>query len=125
MNIPVLYLSAGAWLAENVPPHWDPPMLIVGKLAAIAALVALNAFFVACEFSVVKVRTTQLDALLEEGNVRARFVKHVRGHSGCVPFGDATWYHAGEPGARLDWGAIAGVDHSTGPRCFPHLLVTR
>jgi Hemolysins and related proteins containing CBS domains len=55
-------------------------MLIVGKLAAIAALVALNAFFVACEFSVVKVRTTQLDALLEEGNVRAHFVKHVRGH---------------------------------------------
>src|SRR5512140_1591844 len=80
MNIPVLFLLAGAWLAENVPPHWDPPMLIIGKLAAIAALVALNAFFVACEFSVVKVRTTQLDALLEEGNVRAHFVKHVRGH---------------------------------------------
>ena len=80
MNTPVLFLLAGAWLAENVPPHWDPPMLIVGKLAAIAALVALNAFFVACEFSVVKVRSTQLDALLEEGNVRAHFVKHVRGH---------------------------------------------
>ena len=80
MNTPVLFLLAGAWLAENVPPHWDPPMLIVGKLAAIAALVALNAFFVACEFSVVKVRTTQLDALLEEGNVRAHFVNHVRGH---------------------------------------------
>src|SRR5436190_17742909 len=80
MNTPVLFLLAGAWLAENVPSHWDPPMLIVGKLAAIAALVALNAFFVACEFSVVKVRTTQLDALLEEGNPRAHFVKHVRGH---------------------------------------------
>src|SRR2546423_3365714 len=80
MNTPVLFLLAGAWLAENVPSHWDPPMLIVGKLAAIAALVGLNAFFVACEFSVVKVRTTQLDALLEEGDVRARFVKHVRGH---------------------------------------------
>src|SRR5881398_787335 len=80
MNIPVLFLLAGAWLAENVPSHWDPPMVILGKLAAIAALVALNAFFVACEFSVVKVRTTQLDALLEEGNLRARFVKHVRAH---------------------------------------------
>src|SRR3982750_1971343 len=80
MNTPVLFLLAGGWLAENAPPHWDPPMLIVGKLAAIAALVALNAFFVACEFSVVKVRTTQLDALLEEGNPRAHFVKHVRGH---------------------------------------------
>src|SRR5213596_922335 len=80
MNIPVLFLLSAAWLAENAPPHWDPPMLIVGKLTAIAALVALNAFFVACEFSVVKVRTTQLDALLDEGNARARFVKHVRGH---------------------------------------------
>jgi len=55
-------------------------MVILGKLAAIVALVVLNAFFVACEFSVVKVRTTQLDALLEEGNLRARFVKHVRAH---------------------------------------------
>src|SRR6476619_2447795 len=80
MNIPVLYLSAGVLIAETVPPHWDPPMVIVGKLTAIAVLVALNAFFVACEFSVVKVRTTQLDALLEEGNVRAHFVNHVRGH---------------------------------------------
>jgi CBS domain containing-hemolysin-like protein len=67
-------------MAVNVAPNWDPPMLILGKLAAIALLVVLNAFFVACEFSVVKVRTTQLDALLEEGSGRARFVKHVRGH---------------------------------------------
>ena len=80
MNIPVYIYRPEPGSAENVPPHWDPPMVIVGKLAAIAVLVALNAFFVACEFSVVKVRTTQLDALLEEGNVRARFVKHVRGH---------------------------------------------
>ena len=55
-------------------------MLILGKLAAISALVALNAFFVACEFSIIKVRTTQLDTLLEEGDVRAHFVKHVRAH---------------------------------------------
>jgi CBS domain containing-hemolysin-like protein len=80
MNIPALYLLTGGWLAQSVPPHWDSPMLIVGKLAAIAALVALNAFFVACEFSVVKVRTTQLDALLEEDDARAHVVKHVRGH---------------------------------------------
>src|SRR6476619_5569287 len=113
MNIPVLYLSAGVLIAETVPPHWDPPMVIVGKLTAIAVLVALNAFFVACEFSVVKVRTTQLDALLEEGNVQARFVKHVRG---------ATWYHARKPGAGLDRGASASIHHSARPRCFPHLL---
>src|SRR6202023_1504504 len=44
------------------------------------ALVGLNAFFVACEFAIVKVRSSQLDALVEEGNLRASFVKHVRAH---------------------------------------------
>ena len=67
MNIPLIFLPA--LMAETVAPHWDEPMVILGKLVAIAALVALNAFFVACEFSIVKVRTTQLDALLEEGNL--------------------------------------------------------
>src|SRR5438067_995247 len=78
MNIPLIFLPA--MMLGSVAPHWDPPMLVLGKLAAIAALVALNAFFVACEFSIVKVRTTQLDALLEQGNLRALFVKHVRAH---------------------------------------------
>src|SRR5690242_21773921 len=80
MNIVTSFLLAALLTGQSVTPHWDPPMLLFGKLAAIAALVALNAFFVACEFSVVKVRMTQLDALLEEGNLRARFVKHVRAH---------------------------------------------
>ena len=78
--MPALFLLAASWSAQRVAPNWDPPMLMLGKLVAIAALVALNAFFVACEFSIVKVRTTQLDALLEEGDPRARFVKHVRAH---------------------------------------------
>ena len=80
MNISPLFLLAAISMAATAAPHWDSPMVILGKLAAIVALVVLNAFFVACEFSVVKVRTTQLDALLEEGNLRARFVKHVRAH---------------------------------------------
>jgi CBS domain containing-hemolysin-like protein len=80
MNMPPLFLLAATSMARTVAPHWDPPIVLFGKLAAIAALVALNAFFVACEFSIVKVRTTQLDALLEEGELRARFVKHVREH---------------------------------------------
>ncbi len=60
--------------------HWDRPAVLIGKLAAIAALVALNGFFVACEFAIIKVRASQLDALVEEGNVRARFAKYVRSH---------------------------------------------
>ncbi len=40
----------------------------------------MNGFFVACEFAIVKVRSSQLDALIEEGNVKATFVRHVRSH---------------------------------------------
>src|SRR5439155_2505976 len=56
------------------------PAVLLGKLAAIAALVGLNGFFVAFEFAVVKVLGSQLEALIEEGNLRANFVKHVRSH---------------------------------------------
>ena len=80
MNISSVFFLAATLVAATAAPGWDRPMVILGKLAAIAALVGLNAFFVACEFAVVKVRTTQLDALLEEGNIRAGFVKHVRAH---------------------------------------------
>ena len=67
-------------LAEAILTHWDSPWIVVAKLAVIAALVALNGFFVACEFAIVKVRASQLDALAEEGNVQARFVKFIRSH---------------------------------------------
>jgi len=66
--------------ADALVTHWDSPGVLIGKLAVIAALVALNGFFVACEFAIVKVRASQLDTLAEEGNVRARFAKYVRGH---------------------------------------------
>ena len=67
-------------LADAVADHWDSPAIVFGKLAAIAVLVVLNGFFVACEFAIVKVRVSQLDELVEEGNARAKFLKHVRGH---------------------------------------------
>ena len=66
--------------ADALVTRWDSPAVLVGKLAVIAALVALNGFFVACEFAIVKVRASQLDTLAEEGNMRARFAKYVRGH---------------------------------------------
>ena len=50
------------------------------SLLAIPALVVLNAFFVASEFAIVKVRSSQLDELADEGNLRAIFAKHVRAH---------------------------------------------
>ncbi len=65
-------------LADAPVTQWDPPGVIIFKLAVIAALVGLNGFFVACEFSIIKVRASQLDTLVEEGNARARFAKYIR-----------------------------------------------
>ena len=67
-------------LADAPVTQWDPPWIIIGKLAVIATLVGLNGFFVACEFAIIKVRASQLDALVEEGNARARFAKYIRSH---------------------------------------------
>src|SRR4051812_2601207 len=80
MNSLLLVFVAGAGLADAVVEHWDSPIVIVGKLAVIVGLVVLNAFFVASEFAIVKVRGSQLDALEDEGNARAGFAKHVRAH---------------------------------------------
>jgi CBS domain containing-hemolysin-like protein len=66
--------------ANALVTHWDTPGVVIGKLLVIAALVALNGFFVACEFAIIKVRASQLDALAEEGNTRARFAKYIRSH---------------------------------------------
>jgi CBS domain containing-hemolysin-like protein len=79
MNSTFLFLAIGP-LAEAISEQWDSPALILGKLAVIFALVVLNAFFVASEFAIVKVRGSQLDALVDEGNLRAVFAKHVRAH---------------------------------------------
>jgi CBS domain containing-hemolysin-like protein len=66
--------------ADTLVTHWDPPLILIGKLLAIAALVALNGFFVACEFAIIKVRASQLEELAEEGNARARLAKYIRSH---------------------------------------------
>lgn len=63
-----------------ITEHWDAGSIVFTKLLAIAALVVLNGFFVACEFAIVKVRASQLDALVDEGDSRAVFAKHVRAH---------------------------------------------
>src|SRR3954466_1108621 len=47
------------------------PMDLVDILY-IAALVFINGFFVAAEFALVKVRTSQIDQLVEEGNWAAK-----------------------------------------------------
>ena len=47
------------------------------NLMAIALLVFLNGFFVAAEFALVKVRTTQLDTLISKGHSRAKVARYI------------------------------------------------
>lgn len=47
------------------------------RLTAFAVLIALTAFFVASEFAIVKIRTTRINQLVEEGNRRAIDAKRI------------------------------------------------
>ena len=75
----LLSFLAFATLAEGVTDHWDSPAITITKLAAIAALVFLNGFFVAAEFALVKIRLSQLETLAEEGDTRAVRAQKVAG----------------------------------------------
>jgi CBS domain containing-hemolysin-like protein len=57
----------------------DPASILL-NLFLVLLLVLLNGFFVAAEFAMVKVRSTRIDTLLQEGNTRARFAKKVVDH---------------------------------------------
>ena len=50
------------------------------KLLMVAVLVLLNAFFVAAELAFVRIRDTQLSALVAKGNRRARRARHIIAH---------------------------------------------
>lgn len=52
-------------------------MEIAIRLTAFAVLIALTAFFVASEFAIVKIRTTRINQLIEEGNRRAINAKKI------------------------------------------------
>lgn len=52
-------------------------LFILFKVLAVLVLVALNGFFVAAEFALVKVRETQLQPLIAQGNRRARMATHL------------------------------------------------
>nr|WP_082190903.1 hemolysin family protein [Peribacillus loiseleuriae] len=55
-------------------------MEITIKLLAIALLIALTAFFVASEFAIVKVRSSRINQLIEEGHKNALAAKRVTSH---------------------------------------------
>lgn len=59
---------------------WHQLSDLAFKILAVLVLVALNGFFVATEFALVKVRLTQLDPLIARGQRRARMVQHIVTH---------------------------------------------
>src|SRR3984957_20850544 len=65
---------------QAVVTEWDPGDIVLFKMFTIMLIVLVNAFFVVSEFSLVKIRGTQLDALIEEGDKRAAAVRHVTSH---------------------------------------------
>jgi Cyclin M transmembrane N-terminal domain len=76
-----LSLSSQQRRAVGAPAiSWDAPGIIFLKLLAVVFLVLLNGFFVASEFAIVKVRSSQLDALAARGNGHARLARHVTSH---------------------------------------------
>lgn len=51
--------------------------LVIGNLFFVVLLVLLNGFFVVAEFTVVKVRMSQLEEKIKEGNRQARYAKEL------------------------------------------------
>ncbi|MDD5200963.1 MAG: hemolysin family protein [Terrimicrobiaceae bacterium] len=74
---PLFAVASGG---TEIADHWDPPDIIALKLAAILLLVMLNGFFVAAEFALVKVRSSQLEALVDQGVRGARTARHASQH---------------------------------------------
>src|SRR6266704_2842196 len=74
----VMFPLALAPIAETIVQYWDPPMVLLGKLLAIAVLVLLNGFFVAAEFALVKIRTSHLKTMAASGSKRAGLLRAMK-----------------------------------------------
>lgn len=59
---------------------WDVFIVLTLKILAVLVLVALNGFFVAAEFALVRIRETQLDSLAAKGWRNARLAQHIVGN---------------------------------------------
>jgi len=67
-------------LGYTIASQWEAPDVIFFKLLGVLLIVAVNGFFVIAEFSIVKIRSSQLDSLIEKGDRRAVFARHVTEH---------------------------------------------
>jgi len=58
--------------------HSAGDIISVGlKILLVLGLIALNGFFVAAEFALVKIRATQLDTLVTRGQRRAKVARSI------------------------------------------------
>jgi CBS domain containing-hemolysin-like protein len=60
--------------------NWHETIAIALKILAVLALVLFNGLFVAAELALVRIRDSQLAALEEKGNRRARTARHIVAH---------------------------------------------
>ena len=75
MSFPFLLANS-----EALAHQWDEPGVITFHFLGILLLVFLNGFFVAAEFALIKLRTSQLDPLIADGNSRAALARKVLAH---------------------------------------------
>lgn len=74
-------LAVAAGNLEYLPAsHWESGEIVFLRLLALLVLVLLNGFFVASELAIVKIRGSQLDTLIEQGDARALVTKHITNH---------------------------------------------
>ena len=66
--------------AGALPQEWEDGGTVMLRIFAVGALVAINGFFVAAEFALVKVRSAQVDVLIEEGSKSAVVARHILDH---------------------------------------------
>src|SRR5687768_14376546 len=75
-----MQLTLNLAVMEAFTPEWVALEIVVLQLVTILFLVFLNGFFVASEFAIVKVRSSQLDALVSQGRRGAALARHVISH---------------------------------------------
>jgi CBS domain containing-hemolysin-like protein len=72
-----LLILASFTTESHLPREWESIGSVIWNFAVILFFVFLNGFFVASEFAIVKVRSSQLDTEIGEGTKGARFAKKV------------------------------------------------
>jgi CBS domain containing-hemolysin-like protein len=73
-----LYLATVLLASSEAPTEsWPSANAIIWQVVLILVLVLLNGIFVAAEFAIVKVRTTQIDELIDQGSKRASKAKKI------------------------------------------------